>query len=144
MSRFLNLQALSNELLKDVLDFIDADPERSVNIDRRAYLSVESFRLPSPPVPSRAHDVGNFRLTCRRFGEIGIPYQFTKVATRFSRHGLERLEKICTQRHLAKHVRKFSYLMPYFYVEGRKIEPANTEQKLTFRRQGTDRAFLRI
>ncbi|KAL8826066.1 MAG: hypothetical protein Q9170_007550 [Blastenia crenularia] len=113
-----NLQTLSNELLKDVLDFIDADPDRSINIDRRAYLSVESFRLPSPPVPSRAHDVGNFRLTCRRFAEIGIPYQFSKVATRFSHHGLERLDKICSQRHLAKHTRKFSYLVPYFYVEG--------------------------
>ncbi|KAL8993410.1 MAG: hypothetical protein Q9169_006372 [Polycauliona sp. 2 TL-2023] len=85
---------LSNELLKDVLDCIEADPDRTVNIDRRAYLSVESFRLPSLPEPSRAQDIGNFRLVCRRFAEIGIPYQFTKLATRFSRHGLERLDKI--------------------------------------------------
>ncbi|KAI4250134.1 MAG: hypothetical protein L6R40_000306 [Gallowayella cf. fulva] len=111
---------LSNELLKDVLDCIDADPERTVNIDRRAYLSVESFRPPSLPEPSRAHDIGNFRLVCRRFAEAGIPYQFTKIATRFSRHGLERLDKICSQHHLAKHTRKFSYLVPYFYVEGRE------------------------
>ncbi|KAL8934045.1 MAG: hypothetical protein Q9216_006097 [Gyalolechia sp. 2 TL-2023] len=118
MSSFPNLQTLSNELLKDILDFIDADQDRSVNIDRRAYLSVESFRLPSPPVPSRAHDIGNFRLTCRRFAEMGIPYQFAKVATRFSYNGLERLDKICSQEHLAKHTRKFSYLVPYFYVQG--------------------------
>ncbi|KAL8967247.1 MAG: hypothetical protein Q9197_005533 [Variospora fuerteventurae] len=123
MSKSSNPRDLSNELLKDILDIIDADPDRSINIDRRAYLSVESFRLPSPPLPSRAHDIGNFRLTCRRFAEIGIPYQFTKVATRFSRHGLDRLDKICSQSHLAKHTRKFSYLVPYFYVEGReKIE----------------------
>ncbi|KAL9026440.1 MAG: hypothetical protein Q9196_004895 [Gyalolechia fulgens] len=118
MSNIPNLHALSNELLKDILDFIAADQDRSVNIDHRAYLSVESFRLPSPPVPSRAHDVGNFRLTCRRFAEMGIPYQFAKVATRFSCHGLERLDKICSQGHLAKHTRKFSYLVPYFYIQG--------------------------
>ncbi|KAL8900925.1 MAG: hypothetical protein Q9192_000807 [Flavoplaca navasiana] len=110
--------ALSNELLKDVLDCIESDPERTVNIDRRAYLSVESFRPPSLPEPSRAQDIGNFRLVCRRFAEIGIPYQFAKVATRFSKHGLERLDKICSHNHLAKHTRKFSYLVPYFYVEG--------------------------
>lgn len=122
MSNSSKPHTLSNELLKDILDILDADPDRSINIDRRAYLSVESFRLPSPPVPSRAHDIGNFRLTCRRFGEIGIPYQFTKVATRFSRHGLDRLDKICSQSHLAKHTRKFSYLVPYFYVEGRDMQ----------------------
>ncbi|KAL8806650.1 MAG: hypothetical protein Q9182_001178 [Xanthomendoza sp. 2 TL-2023] len=111
---------LSNELLKDVLDFIDADPDGTVSIDRRAYLSVESFRPPSLPEPSRAHDIGNFRLVCRRFAEVGIPYQFTKIATRFSRPGLERLDKICSQSHLAKHTRKFSYLVPYFYVDDRE------------------------
>lgn len=134
MSESPNLHTLSNELLKDVLDILDADPDRSVNIDRRAYLSVESFRLPSPPVPSCAQDVGNFRLTCRRFAEIGIPYQFTKVATRFSRHGLERLDRICGQSHLAKHTRKFSYLVPYFYVEGRQTLVIQTLHTLTFSR----------
>ncbi|KAL8897256.1 MAG: hypothetical protein Q9207_007304 [Kuettlingeria erythrocarpa] len=132
MSKPPHLQTLSNELLKDILDLLDADPDRSVNIDRRAYLSVESFRLPSPPVPSRAQDVGNFRLTCRRFAEAGVPYQFTKLATRFSPHGLERLDNICSQSHLAKHTRKFSYLVPYFYVEGR-------EQVEEFLQSGTRR-----
>ncbi|KAL8767297.1 MAG: hypothetical protein Q9209_006135 [Squamulea sp. 1 TL-2023] len=120
MPELRGLLALSNELLKDVLDCIEADPDRTVNIDRRAYLSVESFRLPSLLEPSRAQDIGNFRLVCRRFAEIGVPYQFAKIATRFSRHGLERLDKICSHSHLAKHTRKFSYLVPYFYVEGRE------------------------
>lgn len=115
------LLTLSNDLLKDVLDCIEADPDRTVNIDRRAYLSVESFRLPSLPEPSRAQDIGNFRLVCRRFAEIAIPYQFAKLATRFSKSGLERLDKICSHSHLAKHTRKFSYLVPYFYVEGLKM-----------------------
>ncbi|KAL8777808.1 MAG: hypothetical protein Q9213_007705 [Squamulea squamosa] len=120
MPELQGLLALSNELLKDVLDCIEADPDRTVNIDRRAYLSVESFRLPSLLEPSRAQDIGNFRLVCRRFAEIGVPYQFAKIATRFSRHGLERLDKICSHSHLAKHTRKFSYLVPYFYVDGRE------------------------
>ncbi|KAL8667769.1 MAG: hypothetical protein Q9168_007181 [Polycauliona sp. 1 TL-2023] len=136
MPEFQGLLALSNELLKDVLDCIEADPDRTVNIDRRAYLSVESFRLPSLPEPSRAQDIGNFRLVCRRFAEIGIPYQFAKLATRFSRHGLERLERISSCSHLAKHTRKFSYLVPYFYVEGRE----QIEQLLESR--GTQHSFL--
>ena len=90
MTRTTGFQNLSNELLKEILDHVDADPDRSVSIDRRAYLSVESFRPPSPPLPSRAQDIGNFRLVCRRFSESGIPYQFTRIATRFSLSGFKR------------------------------------------------------
>lgn len=112
------IYALSNELLKDILDYIESDPEISVSIDRRAYLSVESFRPPSPPLPSRAQDIGNFRLVCSRFAELGAPYQWTRVATRLSPAGLRRLENICSRSNLAKHTRKFSYLVPFFYGEG--------------------------
>ena len=115
------IQNLSNELLRDILDHIEADPERAVSIDRRAYLSVESFHLPSPPLPLQAQDIGNFRLVCRRFADLGIPYQFTRIATRFSRAGFQRLDKICSRPHLAKHTKKFSYLIPCFYVEGKRL-----------------------
>ena len=84
------IQKLSNELLKEVLDHIEDNPEHCINIDRRAYLSVESFRPPSPPLPSRAQEIANFRLVCRRFAESGIPYQFTRIATRFSIDGFKR------------------------------------------------------
>ena len=119
MSKTASIQQLSNELLKDILDQIESDPDRSVSIDRRAYLSVESFRPPSPPLPSRAQDIGNFRLVCSRFAELGAPYQWTRVATRLSPAGLRRLDRICSRSHLAKHTRKFSYLVPFFYGEGR-------------------------
>jgi hypothetical protein len=109
---------LSNELLKDILECVGADPDPMVNIDHRAYLSVESFRPPNPPPPRPAHDVANFRLVCRRFGELGIPYQFTRIATRFSVKGLKRLEGICSHAHLARHTKKFSYMIPDFYIEG--------------------------
>ncbi len=118
MSDTTGILQLSSELLKEILDHIEADPERSVSVDRRAYLSVESFRPPTPPLPSQAQDIANFRLTCRRFAELGLAHQFTRIATRFSRSGFRRLEEICSQPHLAKHTKKFSYLIPYFYTEG--------------------------
>ena len=122
MAKGACFETLSNELIKDILDHIDSDPDWSVNIDRRAYLSVESFRLPSPPLPSRAQDIGNFRLVCCRFAVLGAPYQWTRVATRLCPAGLRRLDKICGSRHLAKHTKKFSYLVPFFYVEGKVDE----------------------
>ena len=118
MAKTASIQVLSNELLKDILDHIESDPDISVSIDRRAYLSVESFRPPSPPLPSRAQDIGNFRLVCSRFAELGAPYQWTRVATRLSPSGLRRLDRICSRKNLAKHTRKFSYLVPFFYGEG--------------------------
>ena len=124
MPKRTGLQRLSNELLKDILDYIETDPERSVSVDRRAYLSVESFRLPDPPLPLQAQDIASFRLTCRRFAELGIPYQFTKIATRFSRAGFQRLDKICSNPHLSKHTKKFSYILPFFYVDGKNIKRA--------------------
>ena len=109
---------LSNDLLRDILDHIEADPERTIPIDRRDYLSVESFRPVSAPPPPQAQDIGNFRLVCRRFADLGVPHQFTRIATRFSPSGLQRLDRICSRPHLARHTRKFSYLIPDFYVDG--------------------------
>lgn len=109
------IQKLSSEILKDILDHIDVDPQQSIAVDRRNYLSVESFRAPSPPSPSQAQDIGNFRLSCRRFSDLGIPYQFTRISLRFSSDGFSRLDSICSYDRLARHTRKFSYLVPLFY-----------------------------
>lgn len=109
---------LSNELLREILDHIESDPEVLIGIERRAYLSQESFKPPSFPDRDQAQDFANFRLTCRRFSDLGAVHQFSRVTTRFSRKGLKRLENIAGQRHLAQHVRKFSYMVPFFYVEG--------------------------
>lgn len=113
------LLELSNELIREILDYIEADPEKLVNLDRRAYLSQESFKPPSFPTPDQAQDLGNFRLTCRRFSELGSIHQYARVTTRFSRQGFKRLESIVSQPHLAKQVKKFSYMVPYFYVFGK-------------------------
>lgn len=109
---------MANELLLRILDHIEEDPPQVIRFDRRAYLSQESFKSPPQPSPTRAQDLGNFRRTCRHFSEIGVVHQFADVTTRFSKHDFARLNLIAEQPHLAKAVKKFSYMVPYFYVEG--------------------------
>ena len=110
---------LSNEVIREILDYIEADPDKLVNLDRRAYLSQESFKPPSFPPPDEALNLGHFRLTCRRFSELGSIHQYARVTTRFSREGFRRLENIARRPHLARQVKKFSYMVPYFYTFGK-------------------------
>lgn len=112
------IQKLADELLRDILDLIEADPDKGVNVDRRAYLSQESFRPPPVPSSTRAQDLGSWRRTCKRFSQVGAIHQFGKVTTRFSTREFERLRWLAKQPHLTRHVKKFSYMVPYFYVEG--------------------------
>jgi len=121
-----SLYRLPDDIIKDILDYIESDPRRCVAIDRREHLSVESFRPPSPPPPSQAQDLGNFRLSCRKFSDFGIPYQFSRVSLRFSSAGFKRLESICDHNHLTRHTRKFSYLVPPFYGNSKSITPIGT------------------
>ncbi|KAK7519025.1 hypothetical protein IWZ03DRAFT_162386 [Phyllosticta citriasiana] len=114
------LLRLSNELLRDIFDHIESDPDKLVTLDRRNYLSQESFKPPPLPAPNQAQDIGNLRLTCKRFSELGAIHQFSRVTTRFSKKGFLRLQNIGSSPHLAKNVKKFSYMVPYFYVEGRE------------------------
>ncbi len=116
MSERASLQSLSNELIRQILDQIEPDPERTVPIDDRRFISVESFDL--TPQPDASKDIGCFRLTCKRFADLGAPLLFTLVQIRFSRHGLKRLAQFAGWVHLTGHVKKFSYLMPYFYPNG--------------------------
>ncbi|OJD33645.1 f-box domain-containing protein [Diplodia corticola] len=120
MASSTGILSLSNELLREILDQVEADPEKQVTVDRRSYLSQESFKPPPPPAPNQAQDIGAFRLTCKRFSELGAVCQFARVTTRFSRKGFTRLENIAACPHLSRHVKKFSYMVPYFYVEGRE------------------------
>src|SRR5947207_6364388 len=125
------MEKLSNELLKDILDHIEADPERSISIDRRAYLSIESFRPPDPPPPAQAQSIASFRLVCRRFADLGIAHQFTRLSTRFSKKGFTRLERIAESRNVAVHVKKFTYMMPFFYVDGKSQQSISTQRMRT-------------
>jgi hypothetical protein len=112
------IQRLSNEILRGILDQIEPDPEKTVPIDRRQFLSVESFDRPRDAKRGSVQDIGRFRCACKRFADVGAPLLFTRVAARFSKEGLQRLEKLTEWPHLARHVKVFSYLVPYFYRDG--------------------------
>lgn len=120
MAKERGILDLSNELLHEILEHIAADPDKLVSIDKRAYLSQESFRAPSPPSPDQAVTIGSFRSVCKRFNEVGAQHLFSRVTTRFSVKSFRRLELIAERPHLARHVKKFSYLVPCFYIQGKR------------------------
>jgi hypothetical protein len=116
------IYSLSNELLEAILNrVIEEDREVILSIDRRAHLSVESFnpRPPRPPERAKAQEIAQFRLVCRWFGVIGVAYQFTRVALRFNKKSFQRLEKIASTPSIADKVKRFIYLVPCFYQQGR-------------------------
>jgi hypothetical protein len=111
-------QRLSNELIRLILDHIAPGPGQTVPVDARRFLSVESFG-PNPEIaPSAVQDIGSFRLASKRFSEIGAPLLFTRVQARLSREGLQRLETLSSWPWVAQYVKKFSYMVPYFYCSG--------------------------
>ncbi|KAH3960006.1 hypothetical protein HBI70_202260 [Parastagonospora nodorum] len=111
---------LADELLRIILEHVASEPEKLISLKRRAYLSQESFKPHPAPEPDQASNIAHFRLTCKKFAELGVLHQWSRVTTRFSRSGLRRLELIARQPHLAQRVKKFSYMVPFFYVEGRE------------------------
>ncbi|CAK4031609.1 Hypothetical predicted protein [Lecanosticta acicola] len=117
-------RGLPIELYQHILSYIAPEHDSTLHIDKaiikRQFLSVES--LP-PPAPTREFrdsivDVGHFRRSCKRFADIGAPYIFTQVAIRFSEKGLQRLDDLARWRNVARHVKRFSYLVPYFFEGG--------------------------
>lgn len=116
------IDRLPTELVERILSFVEpGHHDKEVDIAQRRHLSVESFE--PAPVPSRGSvaDVGRFRSVCKSFAEIGEPLLFTRVAIRFSVHGLSRLEQLADWTHLAARVRRFTYMVPYFYEEGQWV-----------------------
>ncbi|KAH8816498.1 hypothetical protein F5884DRAFT_225636 [Xylogone sp. PMI_703] len=111
---------LPDELLDQVLDELVHDPERCITIDHRASLSVESFQPAPPPSPEDSKGIGNFKLVCRRWAKLGLSRQFSRVAIRFEKAGFDRLIWVAKQPHLAREVKKFSYIIPIFYRQGRE------------------------
>ncbi|GAB7353664.1 hypothetical protein MBLNU459_g4070t1 [Dothideomycetes sp. NU459] len=114
------IKDLPTELICRILIHLQ-DPDRSVAVDQRAYLSQESFKPPSLLSHDEVKAVGEFGATCRKYSEIAATQLFARVTTRFSRQGFERLERIGQTPRLAKNVKKFTYMSPGFYVEGKMI-----------------------
>jgi hypothetical protein len=113
------MDQLPTELIERILNFVEpGNPDREVDVAQRRHLSVESFE--PAPVPSRGSvaDVGRLRLVCKRLAHIGGPLLFTRIAIRFSEKGLRRLEQLADWAHLARQVKRFTYLVPHFYEDG--------------------------
>ena len=125
------IEKLPIELLERVLHQIQPDPERTVPIDDRSFLSVESFDY-SPP-SNADWDVRRFRNVCRKWARIGEPLLFSIVGVRFSKHGLQKLEQLAGWPHLTRHVKKFSYLVPYYYPSGTVLITETESNQLTCR-----------
>ncbi|KAG0642592.1 hypothetical protein HOY80DRAFT_608844 [Tuber brumale] len=68
-------------------------------------------------IDSKQH-FARLRLVSKRFSELAAPYLFRSIGLRFNMKSFSRLERLSEQPKLAKHVKKFVYLMPYLYVEG--------------------------
>lgn len=106
---------LPNDVLQQLVDTIAPDPDKTVPVDSRRFLSVESFGPPVEITPSAAQDIGSFRLASKRFSEFGTRSLFRRVSARLSIRGLKRLEELSNWPHITQHVKKFSYMVPYFY-----------------------------
>ena len=114
---------LPNELLERILKHNLPDWGRTVPIDDRRFLSVESFDEPPPLNAER--EIRRFRSICRRFAEVGEPVLFTSVAIRFSKHGLKQLEQLAAWPNITRHVKKFTYMVPYYYPAGNYSQQGN-------------------
>ncbi|EGP88394.1 unnamed protein product [Zymoseptoria tritici ST99CH_1A5] len=112
------VRELPVEIIGKVLDYIEPQHDTGNDIDRRAFLSVESFDRPPDPSRVSIADIGNFRCASKRFAEIAADRLFGRVACRFSSTGLQKLEQLAQWKHLARHVKRFTYLVPYFYRGG--------------------------
>lgn len=76
---------------------------------------------PRPYKPEHINSKQHFarlRLVCKRFSELAAPYLFRSIGLRFNIKSFDRLEQLAEHPKLARHVKKFVYLMPYLYFEG--------------------------
>jgi hypothetical protein len=135
----MGLLELETELLRIILEYVASEPEKPISLERRAYLSQESFKMPPPPEHDQAKDIASFRYVCKKFSELGLIHQFSRVTTRFSRKGLERLENIANAERVAQRVKKFSYMVPFFYVEGTASFPVEIPSSILIRIAGRER-----
>lgn len=111
---------LPGELLRHVLEQLEPNPDEPIPVDRRRFLSQESLDRPSPPPRSCIEDIASFRLACKQFADVGAPLLFTRVVTRLSKRDLTRLETLAGWQ-VARHVKRFSYLVPYFFQNGANL-----------------------
>lgn len=113
------MDKLPTDVLREIVDYLDSNSENfQMNYTKWPPKRYYPVRQP----PGRGEEVKtifSLRLVNRRFAEICASYLFRCVVHRsFNRKGFEQLQMLAEKPHLAAHVKKFVYLVPYRFVEG--------------------------
>ncbi|KAK6347292.1 hypothetical protein TWF696_007364 [Orbilia brochopaga] len=109
------MNRLPTDVLREVLDQLD--PEYTDITTRMKFWTPRRNDFGSQTVMT---DLRQFRLVCKRFAELGAQYLFRTIAHRYNSRSFKRLSDLADHPVFANHVKKFIYLMPYFYVQGAK------------------------
>ncbi|KAK6512533.1 hypothetical protein TWF481_001418 [Arthrobotrys musiformis] len=109
------MNRLPTDVLREVLDQLD--PEYTDVTSRMKFWTPRKNDFGSQTVIA---DLRRFRLVCKRFAELGAQYLFRTIAHRYNSKSFKRLSDLADHPVFASHVKKFVYLMPYFYVQGAK------------------------
>lgn len=117
--RTISIVDLPPEVLTLIFEQLEPVRECAVPVDRRQFLSQESLDKIHPSTTGSAREIPKLRLLCKGFAKAGRPLLCPHVVARFSKQGLKRLERLAELPDLASCVRKFSYLVPFFYVFGK-------------------------
>lgn len=111
------MEKLPAEVFNGLLDQLEPRGREGPTTNPRG----NPWAVPQPYRPDHIDSRQHFsalRLVCRRFNELTAPYLFRSIGLRFNQKSFKRLEYLAANTQLAKHVRKFVYLMPYLYEEG--------------------------
>ncbi|KAK6508628.1 hypothetical protein TWF506_010709 [Arthrobotrys conoides] len=109
------MNRLPTDVLREVLDQLD--PEYTDVTSRMKFWTPRKHDVGSQTVIA---DLRQFRLVCKRFADLGAQYLFRTIAHRYNSKSFKRLSDLADHPVFAAHVKKFIYLMPYFYVQGAK------------------------
>ncbi|KAK6538590.1 hypothetical protein TWF694_010168 [Orbilia ellipsospora] len=109
------MNRLPTDVLREVLDQLD--PEYTDVTSRMKFWTPRKNDIGSQTVIA---DLRQFRLVCKRFADLGAQYLFRTIAHRYNSKSFNRLSNLADHPIFASHVKKFIYLMPYFYVQGAK------------------------
>ena len=115
------ISMLPEEILLKIVHHIQPDYDRVVPFYHRGFLSAESLDKTSPTTADRdaKKHISDFRGACKRFAEVGEQALFSVVHIRFSTKDLKKLKELAGfERNVARHVKRFSYLVPCFYFAG--------------------------
>jgi hypothetical protein len=114
------MEELPAEVFNELLDHLEPRGRREgpmASPRRNPWAQPQPYR--PDHIDSRQHYAA-LRLVCKKFNALATPYLFRSIGLRYNSKSFERLERLAACPHLSKHVRKFVYLMPYLYEEGKK------------------------